>query len=194
MNRYSAEYDSINAIEKRRETEYDSIKIKNEELHRERVKLQHDYHELNKEHITVAKELIQYRLDIETLLDENNDLKENVDILNEQLNEEINKSTVANPDAELPVDLKQDLERTMKRNTEVTALNKVYQERISKLEETIKELKTVNSSLDVTNAPGDIDQDAAGLSSATKSVLPEREDSGSSFSSGWSRFKKVLKK
>ena len=82
LHRYVAEYDSINQMEKKRETEYDSMKIKNFQLQRERDKLEHDYKILNKEHVAIAKELIQYRLNIETLLDENNDLEESLKSIN----------------------------------------------------------------------------------------------------------------
>lgn len=204
LNRYTAEYDSINAIEKRRENEYDSIRIKNEQLQREKTKLEHDYHVLNEEHITIAKELIQYRLDIETLLDENNDLKDNLDTLNKQLDEEISKANVPNPDAELPIDLKQDLERTMKRNTEVTALNTLYQDKIAKLEETIKELKIINKSMNVPKTDTHLNDTTTTTTnnkdkSPSPQPIPQQEfqpqsSVGSTFSSGWSGFKKVFKK
>ena len=145
LHRYAAEYGSINQMEKKkRETEYDSMKIKNFQLQKEWEKLRHDYKILNKEHIGIVKELIQYRLNIETLLDENNDLEDNLKSINKQIEEKITNSEVPNPDSDLLVDLKQDLERTIKCNSEVTTLNSMLQTKITELENTIKELKNIN--------------------------------------------------
>lgn len=220
LHRYAAEYDSINQIEKRKETKYDALKIKNFQLQREREKLKHDYKILNEEHISIAKELIKYRLDNETLLDENRDLKDNLKSINEQIEEEIAKSQVPNPDSKLPVDLKQDLERTIKRNSEVTALNKLLETRITELENTIKELKSINkgftaasSSISTLNGEnGSLSKSDQGDNESASSqpqpppppsTLPTHSNniqSGSipnvsnTFSHGWSGFKKVFKK
>ncbi|KAK5778272.1 GTPase-activating protein GYP5 PWA37_000483 [Arxiozyma heterogenica] len=214
LHRYRAEYDSLNQIEKRKETEYDSLKIKNFQLQRERKKLKHDYKVLNEEHFAIAKELIKYRLDNETLLDENNDLKDNLKAINEQIEEEINKSQVPNPDSKLPVDLKQDLERTIKRNSEVTALNKLLQSKITELENNIKELKSINKGFAALSPINQLNSDNIDLSKSEQSdnqssaqpqltSLPTYSNGtqssstpnvGNTFSHGWSGFKKVFKK
>ena len=212
LHRYAAEYDSINQMEKRRETEYDSMKIKNFQLQRERDKLEHDYKILNKEHVAIAKELIQYRLNIETLLDENNDLEESLKSINEQIEEEITKSQVPNPDSDLPVDLKQDLERTIKRNSEVTTLNTLLQTKITELENTIKELKTINKGFASTTSKNGLNTEnitlpksdqTNTLSSPTSNPPPTHSNDtnsnnmpnvNSTFTHGWSGFKKVFKK
>lgn len=144
LNRYKQEYESIQNLEKMKENELEKMRIKNEQLQREKDKLEHDFSILNEEHINMAKELIQNRLTIETIMDENNDLQATIDKLENEINEEIKRNEMPNPDAELPIDLKQDLERTVKRNEEVMALNYVLQDRLKEIDKYIEELKQVN--------------------------------------------------
>ncbi|CCD25440.1 GTPase-activating protein GYP5 NDAI_0F01210 [Naumovozyma dairenensis CBS 421] len=141
---YALEYDEIQQLEHEQAEEYESFRIKNHQLERESEKLEHDYKVLNKEHLTIANELIENRLKYQMLLDENNDLKQNIIELKENLEEEIRKRNLPNPDSQLPSDLKQDLARTMDRNLEVMNENVSLQDRINSLEKEIIELKRVH--------------------------------------------------
>lgn len=146
LKRYTAEYEEIHQLEFQKEAQYESMRIKNKQLHREVRKLEHDFTLLNREHITIANELIENRLSIETLQDENNDLKLEIQDLKSQLAEEIRKQSLPNPDAELPTDLRADLEKTMARNLEVMNENQELQDKISALEKEIEILKGNKSS------------------------------------------------
>lgn len=220
LNRYEQEYESIQNLEKIKENELDKMKIKNEQLQREKDKLEHDFNILNEEHINMAKELIQNRLTIETIMDENNDLQSTIDKLQNEIDEEIKKNKMPNPDAELPINLKQDLERTMKRNEEVTALNAMLQNRLKEIDRYIVELKQINKTFKPGNNSNTTlhQEDSEAVDSEESKPVHEGKsdtdvaDDGpikeirldepashenkiaSGFSSGWSGFKKVFKK
>lgn len=179
LNRYAAEYDDIHKLEHEKEMIYEYTRIKNHQLEKEARKLARDYELLNEEHVSMAKELIQNRLNIEMVLDENNDLEQNLENLQQQLKEEIDKGNMANPDLLLPSDLKQDLERTVERNSQVMSENVQLQERIGELEKTIQELKVINRTF--ANSSSVQIGESKSTASPTKS------------SSGWG-FKNVFKK
>lgn len=145
LKRFIAEYEEIHELEFQKEAQYEEMKIKNKQLQREIRKLEHDYTLLNREHITMANELIQNRLEISTLKDENNDLRSMITELQEQLAGEVRKRLLPNPDSEIPNDLKKDLSKTMERNIEVMDQNQELQERIATLETQIKSLKNGKS-------------------------------------------------
>ncbi|AAS53213.2 AFL161Cp [Eremothecium gossypii ATCC 10895] len=141
LRRYSSEYEEIHQLEFQREAQYEEMRIKNRQLQREVRKLEHDYTLLNREHIMLANELIQNRLKIETLNDENKDLKLTVDVLKRHLSDEMRKQTLPNPDAQIPTDLKEDLEKTMQRNLEVMNQNQELEDKVTALERQVKQLK-----------------------------------------------------
>ncbi|CCK69822.1 GTPase-activating protein GYP5 KNAG_0D00700 [Huiozyma naganishii CBS 8797] len=196
LNRYASEYEDLHQLERVKQDEFESLRVKNFQLEKEASKLSHEYALLDEEHISIAKELIQYRLDTETLLDENRDLTKNVETLETQLSDLKAKQSVPNPDAALPVDLRGDLERTMKRNTEVVALNSQLQDRIDDLEHTVRRLIFENKKYaGRQNAVDPPVGDATQTASTTDGGDPrERTSTTSTLSSGWSGFKKVFKK
>lgn len=192
LKRYAAEYDEIEQLEHQKEAQYESFRIKNYQLQRESKKLERDYGILNKEHIAIANELIENRLKAEMLLDENNDLKQNLDDAKAQLDEELRKRDLPNPDAALPSDLKQDLDRTMQRNQEVMEENRVLQDRIIELETEVEELKRINR---LKASRKSTDRQRATPSTPTPSPQKEpRAGVKSPIGGGWSGFKKVFTK
>ncbi|SCW00385.1 LAFE_0C03026g1_1 [Lachancea fermentati] len=153
LKRYVAEYQEIHEIDLQKEAQFESLRIKNKQLHNEVRKLEHDFTLLNREHINIANELIANRLRIETLQDENNDLREEVVQLKNQLREEIRKQSLPNPDSELPTDIRTDLENTMARNLEVMNQNQELQEKITHLEKEIEILKGTKNPLERVASP-----------------------------------------
>ncbi|CCE64404.1 hypothetical protein TPHA_0H02000 [Tetrapisispora phaffii CBS 4417] len=177
LQRYSNEYKDIHELEQQKEQQYEHMRIKNHQLHREVKKLEHDYTQLNREHVSIANELINNRLKNETLIDENNDLRLTVLTLKRQLEEEVRKQSLPNPDAALPNDLKYDLEQAMNRNREVMTENMKLQDKIGDLENYIERLKAIRY-------PKSPSKD-----SNSNPVEPASPPSG-----GWSGFKKVFAK
>ncbi|KAM3159547.1 GTPase-activating protein GYP5 [Lachancea thermotolerans] len=141
LKRYVAEYEEIHLLESQKEAQFEALRIKNKQLHNEVRKLEHDHTILNREHISIANELIENRLAMETLQDENRDLVAEVAHLKTQLKEEVRKRSLPNPDAELPTDLKADLQETMVRNLQVMSENQELQDKIAQLEQEVALLR-----------------------------------------------------
>ncbi|SCU81107.1 LAME_0B05688g1_1 [Lachancea meyersii CBS 8951] len=134
LRRYIAEYEEIHLLESQKEAQMDSLRIKNKQLHNEVRKLERDHTVLNREHINIANELIENRLALETLQDQNRDLQSEVQQLKVQLQDEIRKQSLPNPDSQIPTDIRADLKETMARNLEVMSANQELQERTVELE------------------------------------------------------------
>ncbi|CUS23116.1 LAQU0S08e02476g1_1 [Lachancea quebecensis] len=145
LKRYVAEYEEIHLLESQKEAQFEALRIKNKQLHKEVRKLEHDHTILNREHISIANELIENRLAMETLQDENRDLAAEVAQLRGQLKEEVRKRSLPNPDAELPTDLKADLQETMARNLQVMSENQDLQDKIAQLEQEVTLLRQSHS-------------------------------------------------
>ncbi|SSD59462.1 uncharacterized protein SCODWIG_01223 [Saccharomycodes ludwigii] len=144
LKRYEAEYAEIHKIEFEKEAQYEEMRIKNKQLQLELRKLQDDYTTLNREHITIANELIQNRLKIETLLDHQHGLEDEVSQLKEELKRQTELNT-PNPDASLPTDLKDDLERAMRKNIDVMNINQELEMKVLQLQKTVAAFKPVNN-------------------------------------------------
>lgn len=142
LERYCKEFEEIHKLETEKEQRYEEQRIKNRELQKELKRLEHDYALVNKEHVAIANELIENRLRMETLQDENRDLQQEIQDLQKQLEREIYKQTLPNPDAEIPTDLKEDLNKTMERNLQVMTENQELRERLDQLEKENYELRT----------------------------------------------------
>lgn len=142
LERYIKEYDEIHKLETEREQQYEELRIKNKQLQNDLRKLEKDYSLVNKEHMAIANELIQNRLRLETLQDENSDLQQTIDDLKKQLQYEVYKQTLPNPDSQIPTDFKEDLTKTMERNLEVMNENQELRERIEELERENYQLRT----------------------------------------------------
>lgn len=144
-------------------------------MQKEVRKLEHGYTLLNREHVDIANELIKNRLKIETLNDENNDMKSTILDLKRQLEERDRKQASPSPDdGLLPSDIRQDLNRTIKRNAEVMSENLKLQDKITELEKTLATLRTKNA--------------APAPASGVSSHVPREK-----LSNGWSGLKKVFK-
>lgn len=204
LDRYKEEYKEIHDIQQQKESQYESIRIKNKQLRNESRKLHHEYAILNKEHTTMANELIENRLKTETLLDENHDLKNTMEQIHQQIQEEKERGEIPNPDSTLPINLKKDLERTMERNIEVMNENEMLQEKIKQLELHVKELKAenklsvkqgtnTNTNTYTTRHSTEINTDDTNINESSP-VKQSSTAPSSSISGGWKGFKNVFKK
>lgn len=178
LRRYTSEYEEIHEIEQQKEAQYESMRIKNQKLQKEVRKLENSYTLLNREHVDIANELIKNRLKIETLSDENNDMKTTVLELRKQLEELSRRQASPSPDNGIPSDIRHDLSRTIKRNAEVMSENLRLQDRVTELEKSLAMLKTKHA-VSATTTP-----------TSSNAVNMPREK----LSNSWSGFKKVFKK
>lgn len=195
LHRYKEEYKEIHDIQQKKEIQYELFRIKNKQLQNESRKLHHEYAVLNKEHTTMANELIENRLKTETLLDENHDLKNTMEQIYQQIQEEKEKGEIPNPDSTLPVNLKKDLERTMERNIEVMNENEMLQEKIKQLELHVKELKSENKlSVKQGSATTRHSAEINNNNDDDNESPPVESSTAPSLSGGWKGFKNVFKK
>lgn len=163
LKKYESEYQEIHRLEKEREEEVESLRTKNAQLTREIRKLEQSYAVLNKEHVEVANEMIQGKVNLANLEDENSDLKQEISHLEEKIKlleveqqekleeieakgdsmEEIPLDKVKNND----VNIEEEIRRTMERNLEVMEANRFLEEQLNTLEnqfkDSRKELDTV---------------------------------------------------
>ncbi|CAB4254321.1 similar to Saccharomyces cerevisiae YPL249C GYP5 GTPase- activating protein (GAP) for yeast Rab family members [Maudiozyma barnettii] len=177
INRYSDEYVEIHRNELAQEEQFQQMRDENSKLQNEVRELERDYTSLNREHVTIANELLQNDIKIEGVTEANTRMKMEILQLRKQLDTQIQKNN-SNSSVLVPSDIQKDLEMTLKKNGKVMQQNLIYQDRITTLEKLISDIKTAT-------AEG-IDYDAAnGISSgAFKSPL---------LSGGWTGFKKVFK-
>ncbi|QID87329.1 gyp-like protein [Saccharomyces pastorianus] len=169
MKKFASEYEEIHRLDNEREEQYKSITEKNLHLQKHVRKLENDYTSLNREHVTIANELVKNRLKIESVLNENNGYKLKILDLKKTLDTEKKKQVSI---VYVPNDLKKDLDETIKKNAQVMDENLKLQDKISELERM-----------------------AEAISTASKNgVLFEYSNpKNHSLGAGWSGFKKVFK-
>ena len=117
--------------------------MENKELQEKVKKLKHNYTLLNREHVTIANELLQNQLKINSMLSDNSKLKIKVLEARRKLEEQIKENNESN-NKPIPNDLKKDLDATLKKNAKVMQRNLIYQDKINELENLVTELKDAN--------------------------------------------------
>ncbi|KAG0668825.1 GTPase-activating protein [Maudiozyma exigua] len=177
LKRYSDEYLEIHRNELAQEEQFQQMRDENTKLQNEVRELEKDYTSLNREHVTIANELLQNQIKIEGVLEANTEMKMEILQLRKQLDTQVKKNN-SNSSVLVPNEIQRDLDKTLKKNSKVMQENLIYQDRITALENTISAIKRAT-------AEG-IDYDVEnGISSgAFKSPL---------LSGGWTGFKKVFK-
>ncbi len=136
LKRYEEEYQEIHRVEKERQEEVEELRLRNTQLRKEIRKIESSYTLLNREHVQIANEMINGRMTIATLEDENKDLKEQ----NHNLRERV-RSYQVQENIPVPTDLEEDLKRTMDRNLEVMTKNQELEDQISQLLQEVEDLK-----------------------------------------------------
>ncbi|ODQ58251.1 hypothetical protein WICANDRAFT_56960 [Wickerhamomyces anomalus NRRL Y-366-8] len=136
LKRYEEEYQEIHRVEKERQEEVEELRLRNTQLRKEIRKIESGYTLLNREHVQIANEMINGRMTIATLEDENKDLKEQ----NHNLRERV-RSYQVQENIPVPTDLEEDLKRTMDRNLEVMTKNQELEDQISQLLQEVEDLK-----------------------------------------------------
>ncbi|GMM37110.1 GTPase-activating protein [Saccharomycopsis crataegensis] len=170
LKKYESEHEEIYKLEKEREEEIETLRTKNAQLTREIRKLEQSYAMLNKEHVEVANEMIQGKVNLANLEDENSDLKQEISQLEEKISEleseqanqlkEIEEMTSEEGKSgdmieklkakeELDLDLEEEIRRTMERNLEVMEANRFLEEQLNNLDKQFKESKREYESVSI---------------------------------------------
>lgn len=140
---YCQEYDEIYSGDNAMREEFQKMQAENKELQKFVKQLENDYTLLNREHVTIANELLQNQLKINNIQSDNSKLKLEVIEVKKQLNNQIETNNKSS-DKPIPSDLKKDLDETLKKNSKVMQRNLIYQDKINELESLAAELKDAN--------------------------------------------------
>jgi hypothetical protein len=145
LNKYSAEFDEIDRIEKSREQQVKELQSKNGQLTKEIRKIEALYAVLNKDHVEIANEMVSGKLKIGTLEEENKLLNEQISDLQERLNNLRNTSGNSNIDftseSKLSEGLDKEVQNAMEINLQVMDQNRILEDQLVQAEEENQRLK-----------------------------------------------------
>ncbi|OXB41773.1 hypothetical protein B1J92_K10934g [Nakaseomyces glabratus] len=137
---YKYEYEEIHRLEREREEQFDYVKNKNKNLQEKVKKLEHDYTFLNREHVTIANELVNSQLNIEQISVQNNELRIELINLRKELAELTKQKDIETGKA-VPDDMKKELTNILAKNSRVMTENLQLQDKVSELEKTAEDIK-----------------------------------------------------
>ncbi|KAL3232288.1 hypothetical protein RNJ44_04204 [Nakaseomyces bracarensis] len=140
---YKNEYEEIHRLEREREEQYEYVKTKNLKLQEKVKKLEHDYTFLNREHVTIANELIVNQLNIEEMSQKNHKLRVEMMNLRKELEEQIKKNEIENG-VSVPKEMKKELDNILIKNSTVMSQNVKLQDKVAELERVADEIKKAN--------------------------------------------------
>ncbi|KAF2668841.1 RabGAP/TBC [Microthyrium microscopicum] len=129
---YATEWEEKTRTERERETELEGLRSQCANLSVKVRRLEERVEKNDQEHVTVASELVRTKVDNETLLDENESLKGQVEEL---------KAVVARQTEEVENRLRGEMDEVMKRNSEVHNANRAIEEEKSEMERDLVETK-----------------------------------------------------
>lgn len=144
LNKYSAEFDEIHRLEKDRERQVKELQIKNGNLTKHIRDIEAAYAILNKEHVEIANEMVNCKIKIGSLEEENKLLGQQVEELKSRLhNLSSQKSSNVNVDfsGELSQGLDKEIQNAMEINLQVMDQNRILEETLAQLEEENASLK-----------------------------------------------------
>ena len=174
LKRYYGEFVEIHRSERNQEKQFEMITSKNLELQSNVRELEQQYTLLNREHVTIANELLQNQLKVESVQNENTDLKIEILNLRRRLEQDIRENK-ARFNVDLPGDIQRDIDKILRKNAKVMQENSLLQDKVSDLETIVSKIKEATE----------------------QGVLFEPEDESSSaketFKAGWSGFKNVFR-
>lgn len=147
LSKYEAEYKEIHRIEKERNDEIVNLRTSNGQLLKQVKKLESSLAMINREHIEVANEMVQGKVQIASLADENKELQEENRNLRVQVDTLIKEKGTLEKDhekdtKEMKKEVQEEITQTMKRNAEVMETNRILEEKLAKLEAEMDLAKT----------------------------------------------------
>ncbi|ODV86999.1 hypothetical protein CANARDRAFT_187144, partial [[Candida] arabinofermentans NRRL YB-2248] len=142
LKRYEAEYEEINRLERERQEEIEELRTRNGQLTRDIRKVEAAYATLNREHVDIANEMVQGKVLIANLQDENQQLVAELKEMTERL-EHLDKQSDRNLDftGEISENMQLEIQKTMQRNLEVMEENRLLEEQLNGLEQQYSEIK-----------------------------------------------------
>ncbi|KAK9379862.1 rab-GTPase-TBC domain-containing protein [Kockiozyma suomiensis] len=143
LKKYEHEYEEIHRAERERAEEIEHLRTVNGQLTLQIKRLEASLATLNVEHIEVANEMVQGKVEIEKLKDENSDLKtENAELIkkNEELSTQL-ETLPATVQAEVEAKLKGEMDELMKRNLEVMDMNRTLEDQLASTESQLADTK-----------------------------------------------------
>ncbi|KAK9390241.1 rab-GTPase-TBC domain-containing protein [Lipomyces mesembrius] len=149
LKKYEAEYNELHKAEVERTEEIENLRTLNGQLTLQIKRLENSLATLNREHIEVANEMVQGKVEIEKLRDENTDLKaENEELMakNLELQERI-ESLPAELEAQMEAKVKEEMDSLMARNLEVMNLNQTLEDQMAALETELVDTKVQYASV-----------------------------------------------
>ncbi|KAK9373211.1 rab-GTPase-TBC domain-containing protein [Lipomyces chichibuensis] len=149
LKKYEAEYNELHKAEVERTEVIENLRTLNGQLTLQIKRLENTLATLNREHIEVANEMVQGKVEIEKLRDENTDLKtENEDLKakNLELQERI-ETVPAELEAQMEAKVKEEMDSLMARNLEVMNLNQTLEDQMAALETELVDAKVQYASI-----------------------------------------------
>ena len=138
LNKYSAEFDEIDKLEKQRENQVRELQAKNGLLTKEIRKIEASYALLNKEHVEIATEMVNGKVKIGALEEDNKTLREEIEKLKTRLeNLTSQKSGGERVDfsGQLSQGLDREIQNAMDINLKVMDQNRILEDTLASLEE-----------------------------------------------------------
>jgi ecotropic viral integration site 5 protein len=132
LAKYAVDYAEQTRQETERTSELENLKTTNGTLSLQVKRLEQSLAELNREHIELANQMVQGKMENDKLSDENEALKEEVIQLKHMLD------TLP---GEVEAKLKDEMDRIMERNLQVMNLNTELEEQVADLERQLVETK-----------------------------------------------------
>ncbi|KAK9474311.1 rab-GTPase-TBC domain-containing protein [Dipodascopsis tothii] len=132
LKKYETEYSELHRVERERIEEVENLRTANGQLTLQIRRLEASMATLNREHIEVANEMVQGKVELAKLRDENEDMKAEL----EQLRQEV----AAQPN-ELESKYKAEMDQIMQRNLEIMNMNQTLEDQIASLEKQLVETK-----------------------------------------------------
>lgn len=147
LNKYKCEYDEVTRLEQENAKKVIELQSQNGAIIKEIRKIEANYAILNKEHMEIANEMVNGKMTIGSLEEENKNLQEKIEELRQRL-ENLQSSAGANAAVDFTSDssvfsegLDKEIQKAMETNLQVMDENQLLEEELAKLEATNQQLK-----------------------------------------------------
>ncbi|TID30321.1 hypothetical protein CANINC_001108 [Pichia inconspicua] len=148
LNKYKCEYDEVTRIEQENAKKVLELQSQNGMIIKEIRKVEANYAILNKEHMEIANEMVNGKMSIGSLEEENKSLQEMIEELRQRL-ENLQSSTGSNGVVDFTSDssvlsegLDKEIQKAMETNLQVMDENQLLEEELANLEATNQQLKS----------------------------------------------------
>ncbi|QPG73917.1 hypothetical protein FOA43_001232 [Brettanomyces nanus] len=142
LNRYEAEFNEIQRLERERKQEVEGLRNQNSELLKDIRQIEAAYATLNKGHVGIANEMVKGKVGIANLREENQQLKEKISETTTRL-AKLSTQTDLHVDfsGEISNTLDLEIQKTMERNFEVMEENAQLEETLASLDKERESLR-----------------------------------------------------